>query len=226
MRILVACEESQRVTIEMRKLGHEAYSCDIEQCSGEHEEWHICQDVLPLLNGHCTFVTADGTTHIIESKWDMIIAHPPCTYLTVAGNRWFNEEKYGEKAKQRKHDREEAIQFFMKFVSADCDCIAIENPVGVMSTAYRKPDQTIQPYQFGDPERKATCLWLKGLPLLKPTKIVVPEVITYKNGKGTDSPWHMSTISLPPKERSKARSKTFWGIAKAMANQWAGEIKQ
>ena len=153
-------------------------------------------------------------------KWDMIIAHPPCTYLTVTGNRWFNEERYGDKARKRKQDREEAIQFFMAFANADCERIAIENPIGCMSTEFRKPNQIIHPYMFGDAERKATCLWLKGLPELVPTNIVEPRIIKYKNGKGTDSPWHMETMSLPPKERAKMRSKTFPGIAKAMAEQW------
>lgn len=222
MRILVACEESQRVTIELRNLGHEAYSCDIQPCSGGHKEWHIQQNVLPLLDGHCSFRTMDGLAHTIDTKWDLIIAHPPCTYLTVTGNRWFNEERYGDKARKRKQDREEAIQFFMAFANADCERIAIENPVGVMSTHFRKPDQTVHPYMFGDPERKATCFWLKGLPLLQPTNVVEPVVIQFKNGKGTDSPWHLNTISLPPAERSKARSKTFPGMAKAMAEQWAG----
>lgn len=222
MRILVACEESQRVTIELRNLGHEAYSCDIQPCSGGHKEWHIQQNVLPLLDGHCSFRTMDGLAHTIDAKWDLIIAHPPCTYLTVTGNRWFNEERYGDKARKRKQDREEAIQFFMAFANADCERIAIENPVGVMSTHFRKPDQTVHPYMFGDPERKATCFWLKGLPLLQPTNVVEPVVIQFKNGKGTDSPWHLNTISLPPAERSKARSKTFPGMAKAMAEQWAG----
>ena len=222
MRILVACEESQRVTIELRNLGHEAYSCDIQPCSGDHKEWHIQQNVLPLLDGHCSFRTMDGLAHTIDTKWDLIIAHPPCTYLTVTGNRWFNEERYGDKARKRKQDREEAIQFFLAFANADCDRIAIENPVGVMSTHFRKPDQTVHPYMFGDPERKATCFWLKGLPLLQPTNVVEPVVIQFKNGKGTDSPWHLNTISLPPAERSKARSKTFPGMAKAMAEQWAG----
>ena len=222
MRILVACEESQRVTIELRNLGHEAYSCDIQPCSGGHKEWHIQQNVLPLLDGHCSFRTMDGLAHTIDTKWDLIIAHPPCTYLTVTGNRWFNEERYGDKARKRKQDREEAIQFFLAFANADCDRIAIENPVGVMSTHFRKPDQTVHPYMFGDPERKATCFWLKGLPLLQPTNVVEPVVIQFKNGKGTDSPWHLNTISLPPAERSKARSKTFPGMAKAMAEQWAG----
>ena len=222
MRILVACEESQRVTIELRNLGHEAFSCDIQPCSGGHKEWHIQQNVIPLLDGHCSFRTMDGLAHTIDTKWDLIIAHPPCTYLTVTGNRWFNEERYGDKARKRKQDREEAIQFFMAFANADCERIAIENPVGVMSTHFRKPDQTVHPYMFGDPERKATCFWLKGLPLLQPTNVVEPVVIQFKNGKGTDSPWHLNTISLPPAERSKARSKTFPGMAKAMAEQWAG----
>lgn len=204
MKILVACEESQAVTIELRKLGHEAYSCDIEPCSGGHPEWHLQQDVVPLL----------------KEKWDMIIAFPPCTYLTNTGNSWFNVEKYGEKALQRYKDREKAIDFFMLFANANCERIAIENPIGCMSTRYRKPNQIIHPYMFGDAERKATCLWLKGLPELVPTNIVEPVIIKYKNGKGTDSPWHMDTMSLPSKERAKMRSKTFPGIAKAMATQW------
>lgn len=227
MKILVACEESQAVTIELRKLGHEAFSCDIIECSGGHPEWHIKQDVLPLLNGNCRFRVQDPTESIktMWDRWDMIIAFPPCTYLTVTGNRWFNVERYGEKAVQRMKDREEAIKFFLAFANADCDRIAIENPIGVMSTAYRKPNQIIHPYMFGDPERKGTCLWLKGLPELKPTNIVKPNVIVYKNGKGTDSPWHVNTMSLPKEERAKQRSKTFPGIAKAMAEQWAGECK-
>jgi len=220
MKILVACEESQAVTKELRVLGHEAYSCDIIECSGGNPEWHIMQDVIPLLNGDCTFKTSDGTTHEVRGEWDMIIAFPPCTYLTVTGNRWFNVERYGEKAIQRQKDREEAIDFFMRFANAACERIAIENPIGHMSTAYRKPNQIIHPYMFGDPERKGTCLWLKGLPELKPTNIVEPRIIKYKNGKGTDSPWHVETMSLPPAERAKQRSKTFPGIAKAMAEQW------
>lgn len=209
MKILVACEESQAVTIELRKLGHEAYSCDIIECSGGHPEWHLKQDVIPLL----------------KEKWDMILAFPPCTYLTVTGNRWFNEDRYGDKAKERKKERKKAADFFLAFANADCEKIAIENPIGYMSTAYRKPSQIIHPWMFGDAERKATCLWLKGLPNLEPINIVEPRVIRYKNGKGTDSPWHMDTMSLPPAERAKARSKTFPGIAKAMAEQWAGKAE-
>lgn len=220
MKVLVACEESQRVYVAFREEGHEAYSCDIEPCSGGHPEWHIQQDVLPLLNGFCEFDTVDGTHHRIDTKQDLIIAHPPCTYLTVTGNRWFNIDKYGDKAIQRAKDREEAIKFFMFFANADCERIAIENPIGIISTRWRKPEQIIQPYMFGDEERKSTCLWLKGLPLLIPTKIVEPNIVRYKNGKGTDCPWHIDTMKLPPSERSKARSKTFPGIARAMAEQW------
>lgn len=219
---MIACEESQEVCKAFRALGHDAYGCDIQECSGGHEEWHIQQDVVPLLNGNKEFATADGTIHRISGKWDLIIAHPPCTFLSVAGNRWFDEKRYGDKAIQRKRDRQEAIDFFMKFVNADCEQIAIENPIGVMSTVYRKPDQIIQPYQFGDPARKATCLWLKGLQPLQPTNVVEPEVIRYKNGK-TDDPWHYNTLSLPSKERARERSKTFPGIAKAIAEQWGKE---
>ena len=220
MNILVACEESQRVCLAFREKGHNAFSCDIIPCSGGAKQWHIQQDVLPLLNGNCTFLTEDGTIHEIKGKWDMIIAFPPCTYLTVTGNRWFDTEKYGKKAWDRMKERNKAIAFFYRFIMADCQRIAIENPIGVMSTAYRTQDQIIQPYMFGDQARKATCLWLKNLPKLQPTNIVEPIVIKYKNGKGTDNPWHFDTMGLPKDERSKLRSQTFPGIAKAMAEQW------
>lgn len=235
MKVLIACEESQEVCKAFRALGHEAYSCDIVECSGGHPEWHIKNDMLKFLNptilsirelAGIQFFTMDNEYHCFPGKWDMIIAHPPCTYLTVTGNRWFNVERYGEKAIQRKKDREDAIKFFMAFADADCDNIAIENPIGVMSTAYRKPNQIIHPYMFGDPERKGTCLWLKGLEELKPTNIVEPNIIAYKNGKGTDSPWHMNTMRVPKQERAKLRSKTFPGIAKAMAEQWGGGIRE
>ena len=209
MKILVACEESQAVTIEFRKLGHEAYSCDIEPCSGGHPEWHLQQDVIPLL----------------KEKWDMIIAFPPCTYLTVTGNRWFNIERYGEKAVQRYKDRDFAISFFMLFANADCEKIAIENPVGIMSTEWRKPDQIINPWQFGDPFEKKTCLWLKGLPKLIPTNIVeIPPRKQFGSGKSMPA-WYADAFSLPKEERAKLRSKTFPGIAKAMAEQWGGVIE-
>ena len=226
MRILVACEESQAVTTELRRLGHEAYSCDIIECSGGHPEWHIKWDAIALINGNCSFLTCDGEMHSIDGKWDLLIAHPPCTYLTVTGNRWFNVERYGEKAIKRHKDREEAAEFFMAFANADCEKIAIENQIGSMSTLWRKPDQVVHPYMFGDPERKATCFWLKGLEPLEATDVVKPRVVVYKNGKGTDSPWHVDTMKLPPAERSKARSKTFPGIAKAMAEQWAGKVSE
>lgn len=236
MKVLIACEESQAVCKAFREKGHEAYSCDIIECSGGRPEWHIQGDVLEVLNPKyiedvyepcwgIEFCTCDKRYHFIE-KWDLIIAHPPCTYLTVTGNRWFNVERYGEKALKRIADREEAAKFFMKIANADCDRIAIENPIGYMSTYYRKPDQIIHPYYFAESqddvncERKATCLWLKGLEPLKYEIRFEPRVIHYKNGKGTDSPWHINTMSLPPAERAKARSKTFPGIAKAMAEQW------
>ena len=221
MRVLVACEESQAVCIAFRERGHEAYSCDIQECSGGHPEWHIQGDVLPLLDGNCTFATVGGGKHTIVGKWDLIIAHPPCTYLTVTGNSWFNVEQYGKKALQRYTDRYEAMMFFMRFIMADCDRIAVENPVGVMNSAFRKPDCIVHPYYFGDDAKKKTCFWLKGLPPLKPTNIIEPT--TVKTGHGTDSPWHAYTWNLPPAERAKARSKTFPGIAKAMAEQWGVE---
>ena len=219
MNVLIACEESQRVCIEFRNKGHNAFSCDIIECSGGHLEWHIHNDVLPILNGNCEFKTMDGNEHYID-KWDLIIAHPPCTYLTNTGNSWFNVEKYGDKAIKRKEDREKAIEFFMHFVNANADKIAIENPIGIISTRYRKPDQIVHPYYFGDPERKSTCLWLKNLTPLKATNIVEPNIIKYKSSNKTDSAWHMETMKLPPTERRIMRSKTFPGIAKAMAEQW------
>ena len=219
MRILVACEESQNVTNELRKLGHEAYSCDIQMHSGSHDEWHICQDVLPLLNGFCKFKTVDGNYHEINSKWDMIIAFPPCTDLCVSGARHFAK-------KQADGRQQRSIDFFMKFVNADCDKIAIENPIGIMSTKYRKPNQIIQPWQFGDKYSKSTCLWLKNLPLLVPTKIVEKgEFIEFidKNGKKKrQAKWYYEALknSKNAAERAKIRSKTFPGIANAMATQW------
>ena len=204
MKVLVACEESQAVCKEFRKLGHEAYSCDIVPCSGGHPEWHLQQDVLPLL----------------KEKWDMIIAFPPCTYLTVTGNRWFNIERYGEKAIHRHKDRKEAIDFFMSFANADCEQIAIENPVGIMSSEWRKPNQIINPWQVGDAFEKKTCLWLKGLPELTPTNIVeIPPRKKFDSGKSMPS-WYAEAWHLPKEERAKLRSKTFPGIARAMAEQW------
>ena len=226
MYILVACEESQAVCKAFREKGHNAFSCDIIECSGGHPEWHIKGDVLPLLNGNCEFTTTDGHAHSIVGKWDMIIAFPPCTYLTNTGNRWFDVLKYGVKAQKRWDERCKSICFFLALAYANCDKIIIENPIGCMSSYFRKPEQIVHPYYFAknekdeNCERKATCLWLKGVPPLIYEIKYQPRIIEYKNGKGTDSPWHMNTMSLPPDERAKVRSKTFPGVAKAMAEQW------
>ena len=228
MKVLVACEESQAVTKELRKLGHEAYSCDIEKYSGGHPEWHLQQDVLPLLNGKCEFKTVDGKTHEITSKWDMIIAFPPCTYLTNAGTRHFSRRiNPEEKVAAREKKREAAFKFFMKFVNADCDKIAIENPVGYMNSHFRKPNQIIHPYYFGDDAKKRTCLWLKGLNKLEYTNILPePEPVYICQGekcKGKKIGWCEASRNHEGISRATARSKTFKGIAEAMANQWGGE---
>jgi hypothetical protein len=168
----------------------------------------------------------DGAEHTIDNKWDMIIAFPPCTFLTNTGNRWFDVGKYMYAAQNRWLDRCRAIAFFLQLALADCEKIAVENPIGCMSALYRKPDQIIHPYYFAESEgddnceRKATCLWLKGLKPLQYQIKYKPRVIEYKNGKGTDSPWHMNTMSLHSEERRRQRSVTFPGIAKAMAEQW------
>ena len=220
MKILVACEESQAVTVELRKLGHEAYSCDIVDCSGERPEWHIKEDVLPLLNGGCQFNTMDGEIHTVPGKWDMIIAFPPCTYLTNAGARhlWkggvLNEERYAKGLEGKK--------FFMEFFNADCPRIAIENPTPSKIYELPKHSQVIQPYQFGHPFTKRTQLWLKGLPQLEPTELVEPERTWCPSGSysGKHAEKHRGMFT---KDRARNRSKTFPGIAKAMAEQWAGE---
>lgn len=244
MRVLVACEESQRVCIEFRKLGHEAYSCDIEPCSGGHEEWHIQNNVLPLLSGNRVFKTMDGAKHRIIGKWDLIIAHPPCTYLTTCGNRSYSLKfNSAEKVLERYMKRDEAIRFFVAFANADCPRIAIENPQGYMNTHFRKPDQVIHPYYFADSiddeenyHQKKTCLWLKGLEPLtyggvggadilpKPP----PEYICQgEKSKGKHIGWceGLSGVGGGQKERAKARSKTFPEIAKAMAEQFGGDIR-
>ena len=236
MKVLVACEESQAVTNELRSLGHEAYSCDIIECSGGHPEWHIQQDVLEILNPReynipnamgaldivrgIEFRTCDGTRHFVRGKWDMIIAHPPCTYLTNAGARWLyaggklNEERYKKGI--------EAKEFFLHFLNADCERIAVENPIP--SSVYGLPpySQIVQPYEYGHPNTKKTCFWLKGLEQLKPTDIVEPirgRRFQQKNGNWRYSCWEMEQRG---KDRAKERSKTFPGIAKAMAEQWGG----
>lgn len=219
MRVLIACEESQTVCKAFRDRGHEAYSADIQEPSGGHPEWHILGDVLPLINGKCEFQTMDGVIHKIDGKWDLLIAHPPCTYLTVSGNRWFDIEKYGDKAQKRIKDRQAAIDFFMRFATADCDKICIENPIGVMSTHYRKPDQIIQPYQFGHPYTKQTCLWLKNLSKLAPTDILQKPKEGWKNQSFTpDGRYGGFNFSFGD---PKTKSKTFPGIAAAFADQWS-----
>lgn len=218
MNVLIACEESQTVCKAFREKGHNAFSCDILECSGGHPEWHIHDDVINYLNGASVFMTQDGHRHVFYKEWDMIIAHPPCTYLTLAGNKWFKKE-YSDRFPDRMGKRMEAIAFFMQIAVANCGRIAIENPVGVISSFWRKPDQYIEPYYFGDPEKKKTGLWLKGLPKLEPTNIVEPVIIHCASG-ANEPRWHMETMKLPKEERSRIRSKTFLGIAKAMAEQW------
>ena len=234
MNILIACEESQRVCIAFREKGHIAFSCDILPCSGGHPEWHILGDVLPLLNGNCDFVTMDGVKHRIDGKWDLIIAFPPCTHLAVSGAAWFEKKRADGRQK-------DGIEFFAKFLNADCDRIAIENPVGIISGDYIpkwfpelavkygfpiKPTQKIHPWMFGDNFSKTTCLWIKGLPALTPLITEQPELewfewIDSKTGKKKRQPkWFADAWKLSPEERSKVRSKTFPGIAKAMAEQW------
>jgi hypothetical protein len=219
MRILLACEESQAVTKAARANGHEVYSCDLLPCSGGHPEWHIQGDVIPLLNGRCRFRTMDGVEHCIDERWDMIIAHPPCTRLCNSGQRWlyWGDEEYRSK---KKKDQEEAIAFFMKFVNADCEKIAIENPSGIMSTIYRKPDCTYNPYDFeGETECKKTCWWLKGVKPLKPTrKVPLPKE------ERTQGIWkaHFGDKKLAwnDPETARLRSQTPLGVADAIAEQW------
>jgi len=197
VRVLIACEESQVVTKEFRDRGHEAYSCDILPSSGTLPEYHLQQDVVPLL----------------KQDWDLIIAFPPCTHLASSGAAWFAE-------KRRDGRQQEGIDFFMLFTNLSAPKVVIENPVGIMSSTYRKPDQIIQPWWFGDPFEKRTCLWLKGVEPLVATNPVQPAPRSeYASGR-TMPTWYADAWRLPPDERSKARSKTFPGIAKAMAEQW------
>ena len=218
MKVLVACEESQAVCKAFREKGHEAYSCDIVTCSGGHPEWHIMQDVVPLLDGRCSFKTMDGIEHSINGKWDLIIAHPPCTYLSNAGARWLYAG--GELNEERYRKGLDGKNFFMAMINADCQRIAVENPIP--SGIYDLPQYTqiIQPYQFGEPWSKKTCLWLKGLKPLQPTNIVED----YKPycSSGSYSKTHDQKYKGASRKggSAKSRSKTFHGIANAMAEQW------
>ena len=244
MKILVACEESQAVTKELRRLGHEAYSCDIIECSGGRPEWHILGDVLPLLNPEvhtlhdCQyngfyFQTMDGIKHRVRGKWDMIIAFPPCTHLALSGAKHFEKKRVdGRQA--------EGIAFFMKFFYADCEKVAIENPLNIiqggkyvkthfpeLAEKYQIPracSQKIQPWMFGDPYEKTTCLWLKGLPDLIATDVVTPEPRHITKGGNSLPAWYSNSSIRMPGNRQVVRSKTFPGIAKAMAEQWAGPV--
>ncbi len=209
MRILVACEESQAVTKELRKLGHEAFSCDLLPCSGGYPEWHYQQDVF----------------EVIDKGWDMMIAHPPCTFLAVSGARWLYN-KDGSKNEERWKNQAEALDFVQRLMDAPIDKIAIENPISVISSNIRKPEQIIQPWMFGDKAQKTTCLWLKNLPLLEPTDIVEKgefiEFISKKGVKKKQPKWYFDALknAKTPAERRTLRSKTFKGIAEAMAKQW------
>ena len=216
MKVLIACEESQRVCTAFREKGHEAYSCDIVECSGGHPEWHIKEDVLNILNPKeyfnrygIVFNTCDGEPHFIEDKWDLIIAHPPCTYLSNAGARHLYPK--GILNEDRLKKGLEAKSFFMAFFDADCDKICIENPIPSKIYELPKYSQSVQPYEHGHPYKKRTCFWLKNLPLLEPTNIVEVRESTKIAGN-----W----FNKGGKDRQKNRAKTFPGIANAMAEQW------
>jgi hypothetical protein len=204
MRVLIACEESQEVCKAFRARGHEAYSCDIQDCSGGHPEWHIKADALELL----------------KMKWDLIIAHPPCTYITSAGaTRLFNKE-HEVIDREREKKMFEAVAFFMKFLEADCERIAVENPAPLHHAGLPPYTQIIQPYMFGEPWKKRTCLWLKNLPPLEATQIVEPLACWVHSYWGTTCRTKLHTPGIVGKRTAKERSKTFPGIARAMAEQW------
>ena len=219
MKVLVACEESQVVTIEFRARGHEAYSCDILNPSGNHPEWHIKEDVLPLLNGSCNFKTMDGVEHHVEGKWDMIIGFPPCTYLSNAGACRLYPRK-GQLDMERYERGLEAKEFFLSILNADCDKVAVENPVSSKVFEMPKHTQEIQPWMFGHPVTKKTRLWLRGLPELEATNIVEPKAPYCPAGTSRKN---ISKYGKASRKGSDAvqRAKTFLGIAKAMAEQWS-----
>ena len=214
MKVLIGCEFSQVITKAFRARGHEVYSCDIVPEEGSHPEWHFQEDVLKVVQ---------------DKQFDLAIFHPPCTYLATSGNKWFyhSEDKHLPVSERRPHPkfpdrqskRRDALKFFMALVRTNIPRVCIENPVGVTSSIWKKPTQYIQPFYFGHPATKKTCLWLKGLPRLKATKIVKVGYVTFKSGKRM-SKWHYETGHLPLKERAKARSITFQGVADAMADQW------
>lgn len=233
MRVLVACEESQATTKALRALGHEAYSCDLLQCSGGHPEWHFNCDVFEIIKNNGG-IAQNGDTIQVD-KWDLMIAHPPCTYLASSGAQWYyhpedrhlpvNERRPHPRYPNRAQDRQDAIDFFTALYNVPIERIAIENPVGIMSTHLRKPDQIVQPWQFGDEATKTTCFWLKNLPPLNPTKIVGKgEMVVLGSGKKMPK-WYSDALTQAktPEERRNLRSKTFKGMADAMASQWTVE---
>tara|TARA_R110001632_G_scaffold200942_1_gene323703 strand:+ start:1229 stop:2017 length:789 start_codon:yes stop_codon:yes gene_type:complete len=250
LKVLIACEESQAVTKEFRKLGHQAYSCDLLPCSGGHPEWHFQDDALEIADGwfDSNEVTISNTFDLkldvfsgdeefeykehrirqIGWKWDLMIAHPPCTYLAVSGARWLYN-KDGSKNEERLANQSEALDFVQKLMDAPINKIAIENPVSVISSNIRKPEQIIQPWMFGDKAQKTTCLWLKNLPLLEATDIVekgeIIEFISKKGVKKRQPKWYLDALkkAKTTEERRTLRSKTFKGIAEAMAKQWTIE---
>lgn len=235
LNVLIACEESQRVCAEFRALGHNAFSCDILPCSGGHPEWHFHQDVIEVIKNHGGILET-GKEFFIDGDWDLMVAHPPCTYLAVSGAKWYYhpEDKDLPFEKRRPHprfpdranDREEGAEFFMKLANADIKHIAIENPVGIMNTRWRKPDQVVQPWMFGDSASKKTCLWLKNLSKLEPTEIVDEgEYIEFGSGRRI-AKWYSDglTKTKTAEERRTWRSKTFPGFAKAIAEQWSKEL--
>lgn len=232
LNVLVACEESQRVCSEFRRLGHNAYSCDLLKCSGGHPEWHFHQDVLEVIKNRGGKLET-GDELYINGEWDIMIAHPPCTFLAVSGAKWYyhpddkdlplNQRRPHPRFPNRAQDRQEAIEFFLKLAYADIKHIAIENPVGIMNSKFRKPDQIVQPYHFGDSASKKTCLWLKNLPPLEYTDVVDPgEFIEFESGRRL-AKWYSDglTKTKTAEERRTWRSKTFPGFAKAIAEQWS-----
>jgi len=231
-KILIGCEKSQAVCLEFRKRGFEAYSCDIQPCSGGHPEWHLQMDIFKAINGGSSTIlpgnvlkAQDGSEVYIGNGWDAAIFFPDCTYLTVTGNKWLKdqpERKSGALVGQaRRQARADAYEFFMALWNCGIPKIAMENPIGVMSTLWRKPDQIITPMMFGHVEPKKTCLWLKGFPKLKHTHTgIEPEYHTTQSGKRMPKWYAYADKSKGQKERANIRSKTFSGIAEAMGDQW------
>ena len=220
MNVLIACEESQRVCIAFRAKGHNAFSCDILPCSGGYAEWHIKGDARLVANGRCSFLTQDGAYHHIDSNWDLIIVHPPCTRLCNSSQRWLYWGNDAYRSKKRK-EQVEAIDFFMFWTKVDCDRVAIENPIGIMSSLYRRPDFTYNPYDFeGETECKKTGIWIIGdLPILKPTRIV-PLPVEQRTHGIYMAYFGDKKLSWNDPETGRLRSQTPPGVAKAMAEQW------